>query len=76
MHSKARHAPDNARRARPILSVKQVGQAPVTFSFLAGAEDHFDTKELAEAQAWGEAVWAARNAWDVSRRQKGGFRHG
>lgn len=74
MNSHVRFAPDNARKARPILSIRQEEQAPRNISFLAGAEHFFDSDQLTEAQRWGQALWDARNAWDIAR--KGGGRRG
>lgn len=64
--------PDN-RRDRPTLSLNRSERSPQS-SLLVGVEHFFNTDELSEAQRWGEALWAARNTWDVARRQKGGAR--
>lgn len=41
---------------------------PSENALLAGERsDH--SSDLDPVQRWGEALWAARNAWDISRRQ-------
>jgi len=66
-------SPESQRR--PILSVGSGRRDVENSSMLAGCEHVFSTEILSEAQRWGQALWAARNAWDIARRAKGG-RHG
>jgi hypothetical protein len=41
---------------------------PRDCSELAGGERFQDSHETDDAQRWGNALWHARNAWDVQRR--------
>jgi hypothetical protein len=63
----------HTRERRPILGLapKENERRTENSSLLAGAEHFFTTKEVEDAQRWGAALWAARNAWDIARRQKG-----
>jgi hypothetical protein len=59
--------PQKGRGGYPILTLK-VKQPPARRSSLPSIEPRTDTKLTDPAQAYEAALWAERNAWDISRR--------
>jgi hypothetical protein len=53
---------------RPVLTARRSST-----SLLAGAEDHFDSITISAAEAWGQSLIAAVNAWEANKR---GWRRG
>lgn len=55
------------RKARPALTVGR----PIFEQALAGGK--FDFPHIMQARAWGNALMADRNRWDIERRRGGLF---
>ena len=63
----------DGRKARPILTLRKVGQALQECAQVATNEQPQLSSIPDESQVFEAALWAARNEWDINRRRGGLF---